>query len=175
MRISTILTRNPIIQRPLSEFEQKYTDYRFDTRLEKSKNVFKLSEMSSSLAKLEKKTVNFTVENFKISSFPERKLYFLINQDGEWRFPGVFGNKDLTLSDLKRQSLSGFCKETLVYWIGNAPMAASKAGDEFYFKAEIVKGSSAWDGCKSVWCNKEQVKDFVKGDVWSRVNSLLSY
>lgn len=139
--VGSILVRNPLVLRPLTEFEAAYEQYQGLIQQEKARGVFDiLTTQRQELAKLGDSSRETAVPEFPLDPAYvaaddneqslmrrlERKLYMVVQDErGEWRFPvrRVWNAErplHLVCRQLVEESVGTECE---VYHVGRAPVA----------------------------------------------------
>jgi hypothetical protein len=171
VHVASILVRNPVILRPITEFEAAYEQYREELQGEYSRGVF---DIMTSHKREVAKLAGGTVKEASIPEFPlheeyvranedptslmrklERKLYYVIQaDDGRWAFPSMLVQfADMPLHKCARRMLERtFGADCELYHIGCSPIAFHKESmpdrsspplgtKTFFFKSQLVGGT----------------------------------
>ena len=170
VHVASILVRNPVTLRPITEFETAYEQYREELQSEYSRGVFDI--MTSHKREVAKLTG--TIKESSIPEFPlhdeyiranedptslmrklGRKLYYVIqSEDGKWAFPSMMVQfADMPLHKCARRMLERtFGTDCELYHIGCSPIAFHKESmpdrsspplgtKTFFFKSQLVGGT----------------------------------
>lgn len=198
----SLLQRNPIVMRPLSEIEKEYAKYRQNLETEKARGTFNIGTASSSKGNAisvaaaeiqvpENVELNEGAHPKDLSRKLDRKLYFLLKDGGKWTLPmSRFNESSEALHSHAQTLLSEILAPSAglqLYHLGSAPVAYhfDKFGDRvappfgakhFFFRSQLVAGKIRVDPKYEEygWFSKEELKEKLAGDVFESIEPVIT-
>lgn len=197
--VSTVLQRNPIILKRLTDFEQAYESYKEAFQCEKSKGFFEVQvgdaedRAKANTFGLPTKQIENNEHLFKEDQSPisisrslDRKLYLLSKYEEGWRFP-------FWKVESLEQPFHLKCQEELAIQfgegaeylhLGRAPIAhhVERFTDRtlppfsaihFFFKSQIISGRMTMTK-EYGWFALEEIKNLVPKGYWGAVKDVLA-